>query len=81
MKIADYKSMNPNYDELWESSIDFPRFNDFEIALTDYIKGKNIHEHRKKLCKLDFTIINKILDLKLNKPGPGPIKEKLFDIQ
>lgn len=60
------------YEEVFPvSNPIFKNYNDFKIALLDFILGKNNSELRKKFLNIDFAIIDSILNLKLENTNTG----------
>ena len=82
---AKLKSLPKNLEKyVEENDIDksepfmkFDSFYDFQNALNDFLRNKNIDENRRKFLLCDFGIINNILDLKTtSEQGEDEPKEK-----
>ncbi|MGX1194603.1 ATP-binding protein [Metabacillus sp. SLBN-84] len=67
-KIEEFKNNNEKLEEYTESVNRakelFGSFDNFEKALIDYFKGKNLEILRPKLFQLDFKFINSIINFK-----------------
>ena len=63
LKFSDYQEQNLIDDNIPFQGFD--SYNEFKIAIIDFIKGRNIDEYRKKFLQSDFGIINKILNIKV----------------
>lgn len=79
-KIMRYRKMQGKYFENWPQDTMYSSYDDFAESLSRYIEGKNVKEHREKLCNMDFSIINDVLDLKVDtNNSPKEKTVKLYD--
>lgn len=58
----------------------FKSYDEFKVSLLNYINGKDIEANREKLLKIDFGIINTILNIKVGSTTTGSTKNKVQQI-
>lgn len=81
VKFTEFEKKNPQLITDFQQEIlkEFESFRDLKEAIINFNKGKNIEILRPKLSKLDFNLINAILDLRITK-GDKSKKEKITNI-
>lgn len=82
-KLETYKEKNNINDaEMFpRDNCIFENFKEFSDKLIDFIMGVDYENNRKKFLKVDFSIINDILKIKVdNEKGVLPKKNKVNDI-
>lgn len=55
-------------DKFPEENPIFDNYTEFKYSLLDYIQGKNYAELKKKFIEIDYSIIDKLLSLKVDAP-------------
>lgn len=53
----------------------FANYNDFSTVLLEFARGENVAQNRLRLLKVDYTIIDDILKLKISNPKTGKVTE------
>lgn len=53
----------------------FADYDDFSNVLLEFARGENFAENKKRLLKMDYSVINDILKLKISDPKIGKITE------
>lgn len=71
----DAHPYNSDWNE-WKSQ-NIKSYKEFEKTLLDFVKGKDADSNRTKLLKLDYAIVQSVLDLKLKKEGKKTDKKIL----
>jgi len=67
-KIAKYSEEDLRFSDAYEgwSNQSIKSYDEYAVALSEFILGNNVRELREKLINVDFAITEDVLDLKLN---------------
>lgn len=57
------------------SGYGFANYDDFSTALLEFARGENVAKNRLRLLKVDYSIIDDILKLKISDPKTGKVTE------
>lgn len=79
-KIDRYATDNaiPNNSAFPEEHPVFNTYQEFKDKLLDFINGKNLDKNRELFLKMNFAIVDEILNFKLI--GPKPVKETIVKL-
>ena len=69
-KLEQYDADGKTYSSSWPEWISqgFDSYDSFSQTLLAFIRGEDIDANKRKLLKLDYSIVDEILNIKLKKP-------------